>query len=60
MPRAAKKELVGTIDCTPTWSEILPWLVELYVIGNATGMDELRRMAKIADAYVTLRKKEGK
>jgi len=45
-----------TIDVTPTWEQILPVL--LMTIENGTGrgrkvaIEELTRMAQIADAYV--------
>jgi hypothetical protein len=50
------KKQVGTIDMTPTWEGILPLLLVLYEsrdkIRRETALSELRRMAKIADAYV--------
>jgi hypothetical protein len=48
-----------TIDCTPTWSGILPVLVALIQNPktNKDGMIELKRMAEIADAYVAEKKK---
>lgn len=47
----------GTIDLTPTWSAILPVLVEVAARGTtergrAEAMAELQRMARIADAAV--------
>jgi hypothetical protein len=48
-----------TIDCTPTWSSILPILIEL-VNKSRTRKDatiELDRMAKMADAYIAMMKK---
>ncbi len=51
----------NTIDCTPTWSSLLPSM--LAVIENPKSnlnsrvviKEELERMAKIADAYVKLK-----
>ena len=41
-----------TIDLTPTWSEILPALLAIYEHGDRqTAVDELRKMAKLADLY---------
>lgn len=49
-----------TIDITPTWSAILPLLLAAYEGGTFEGKhaaeSELRRMAKLADAYVAERK----
>ena len=47
-----------TIDCTPTWSGILPVLVALIQNPNTKkdGMIELRRMAELADTYIAERK----
>ncbi len=54
------KKLVGFIDVTPTWEEILPTLLTVYADGNATGRtaarEELERMARLADAYVKQQK----
>ena len=51
-----------TIDLTPTWEGILPVLVTLLKDGNregrATALDELNRMAKLADAYVAQQKSQ--
>lgn len=47
---------VRTIDCTPTWSAILPALIAAYADGTATGRgiarEELTRMAKAADSAI--------
>jgi len=45
-----------TIDVTPTWSGIMPILVELAnnaetVESRRVAMDELRTMASLADKY---------
>ncbi len=58
MKKSAKKNEnsnavpAGTIDLTPTWSGLLPALVELYAKGEPNGRTELERMARIADAYL--------
>ena len=48
------------IDATPTWENVLPLLMTCYENGNANGrkiaLEELTRMAKLADAYVAHRK----
>lgn len=58
------KKLVGFIDVTPTWEEILPTLLTIHRDGNAAGqraaIEELTRMAKLADAYVAERKNDAK
>jgi hypothetical protein len=45
-----------TIDCTPTWSGILPALLIVLEDGTEEGKKlariELKRMAEIADKYV--------
>jgi len=45
-----------TFDITPTWSGILPVLVAALQNGTAEGqlmaMEELKRMAKLADSHV--------
>lgn len=50
-----------TIDITPTWSGILPALLLTLAQGTDKGqkiaIEELERMAKLADKYVAL--KEG-
>jgi hypothetical protein len=51
-----------TIDMTPTWHGILPMLLTGWTDGNATGrkiaLEELQRMARLADAYVAEHKGE--
>lgn len=48
-----------TIDCAPTWSSILPILIEL--VGKPRtrkdAMIEIKRMAEMADAYIAMLKK---
>jgi len=49
-----------TIDMTPTWSDILPLLLEL-TQNPKTYKDaafELARMAKLADAYIESQKQK--
>ena len=51
------------IDATPSWRGVLPWLVEVAANGDtskarANAMQELQRMADMADELVAL-KKEG-
>ena len=48
------------IDCTPTWSNVLPILLEL-VQNPKTHTDatiELERMAELADRYVSMVKEK--
>lgn len=51
---------VETIDLTPTWEAILPVLLAVITDGTPKGRTEaeaeLRRMARIADAYVAASK----
>jgi len=58
------KKLVGFIDMTPTWEEILPTYLVILRDGNAQGqrsaIEELTRMAKLADAYVAEHKNDAK
>jgi hypothetical protein len=51
-----------TIDCTPTWSGILPVIVALIQNPNTRkdGIIELQRMAELADAYVAKTKTNQK
>lgn len=50
------KTLVGTIDLTPTWRQVVQLLIVGLTEGNATARqmatEELYRMADLADAYV--------
>jgi len=53
---------VGTIDCTPTWESV----VDLIILGicsedyasRETYKRELIRMARLADAYIEIIKKQ--
>ena len=49
-----------TIDMTPTWSAILPLLLELTKNPNTykDAVFEMARMAKLADAYIESQKTE--
>lgn len=53
-------EQVEYIDATPTWEGVLPLLLAAYVEDTAEGRrsaeQELRRMARLADAQVAARK----
>lgn len=53
-----------TIDMTPTWEGLLRWYLEIYENGDREGrktaLQELTRMAKIADLYVEEKKIEIK
>lgn len=50
-----------TIDLTPTWREILPALISLLENPNTRqlALDELTRMARLADQQVALLKAEA-
>ena len=50
-----------TIDITPTWREILPALLALLEMPQTrqTALDELTRMAHLADKQVALVKAEA-
>lgn len=54
--------MVETIDVTPTWSGILGMLITLIENGSpegrATAIDEMRKMARLADLYVTSQKEK--
>lgn len=49
------KKYIATIDCAPTWEGILPLLLEGLKSDNnevyRNNMEELGRMARLADAY---------
>lgn len=51
------KKLIGYIDATPSWANMLPLYIELLsqgtMKGRAEAMSELARMARLADLYVT-------
>jgi len=67
-PDAARQEAeevqaalqVGTIDLTPSWSALLPLYLAAIKDGSDIAADaaqsELTRMARLADAYVALKK----
>lgn len=40
---------VGSVDLTPTWSGVMPLLIEAALAGSATANSELRRLASLAD-----------
>lgn len=47
------------VDLTPSWSGILPLLLELYSNGGDSGdmaYEEMQKMARVADAHVALNK----
>jgi hypothetical protein len=48
------------IDITPTWSGILPALLQMYLTGDNQDYAEaeLQKMARVADEYVKLAKKD--
>lgn len=52
-----------SIDATPTWQAILPWLIAAIQDGTEEGQraarEELARMAKAADLYNATRRPEG-
>lgn len=53
-----KKTLIGHIDATPKWTEIVDLLLDMLDKGTpeqiGTSLNELRRMARAADAYVAV------
>lgn len=55
-------KIVGTINCTPTWEGVLPIIISGLKDGSDATyknmMEELRNMAKTADKYNELIKKE--
>ncbi len=57
-------EGLQTIDCTPTWSGILPALLNVLENGTEEGKKlariELKRMAEVADKYVEYQKSDIK
>ena len=55
---------ITEIDLTPTWSGILPALLEIMMsprtdISKEFARAELEKMARVADAYVSSNKKES-
>lgn len=64
-PRLKENEIMkteNTIDLTPSWEGILPGLLAAYASGGFEARkiaeEELTRMARIADAYVAVKKAE--
>lgn len=53
------KNEIETVDATPTWEGLLPLYLMAYENGASKGrraaLEELQRMAKLADAYVALK-----
>jgi hypothetical protein len=53
------RKVAGIIDCTPTWAGILPMLLaglEGSPTGRRMALEELTRMARLADLYVKSQK----
>jgi hypothetical protein len=52
-----------TIDCTPTWTGVLAWLIAGIQDGNSKGIaaakKELHHMAEVADAHVAMINERG-
>jgi hypothetical protein len=47
--------MTQTIDLTPTWQGILPALLAIFEHGDRkTALEELLKMAKIADHHISL------
>lgn len=59
--KEGERRLVGVIDATPRWRDLLPGLLAALVDGSPKGQGiaraELERMALAADAYVAISKK---
>lgn len=53
-----QRKQVGTIDMTPTWRGMLPTLLLLHSEGKAIALEELQRMADLADAHVAAQKEK--
>jgi len=55
-----EKTKIGTVDITPTWVAVVPVLLAAIENGTSEGrrlaIEELKRMASIADAYVAANK----
>jgi hypothetical protein len=55
-----KGRKAGTIDATPKWVDVLPLLIDPIVSGEGearkTALEQLVRMAQLADEYVRLTK----
>jgi hypothetical protein len=56
---SAFRKPAGVIDCTPTWESIVMIHAGAAANGNEGAISELRRMARLADAYIAA-VKEGK
>lgn len=57
--------MIRTIDITPTWEEITPLLARILrdadAVGQENALEELLRMARLADLYAAQQtKKETK
>jgi hypothetical protein len=56
---------VTEVDLTPTWSGILPAMLELYYQyrtgdnSSSVALQELKKMAALADKYVSLSKESA-
>lgn len=54
------KNEVKTIDATPSWEAVLPLYLMAYENGKSKGrtaaLEELQRMAQLADAYISAKK----
>ena len=54
------KNEAETVDATPTWEAVLPIYLMAYENGSNKGrgaaLEELQRMAKLADLYVASKK----
>lgn len=54
---------MNTLDLTPKWEDLLPWMVEVLKNGNEEGrrtiIDELRKALRAADKYNELIKIEN-
>ena len=59
-PAPAPVKVVGYIDMTPTWSEILPTMLHVMEYAEPQGKEAIRgefvRMAALADKYVAAQK----
>ena len=57
----SEKKLVGYVDMTPKWEEMVDILVGFVEHGDANqqsiARDEIRRMARAADAYNSMQNK---
>src|SRR4029077_7197842 len=66
MEQTQKKEPAGTIDCTPTWSGLVNYYLQLLQEDTTTPKQReaitqhFRHMAKVADMYVEYTKQQDK